>query len=119
MRLQRGATLLRRTQSWRGDSMAATCRWVEQIHFSSTSASNNNRLPKQTPRDKVLPKNKEKDLKWTERKEAPKWLQKIAPTKGGTKLPTPLEGAVIACVVAAGYYSWFVEPPKQQQQDDR
>jgi hypothetical protein len=52
-------------------------------------------------------------LKWTERDEAPKWMQKMAPSKGGTKLPNPLEGAVIAVVAIAGYYAWFVEPPTQ------
>lgn len=37
----------------------------------------------------------------------------MAPTKGGTQLPTPKEAAVIAVVAAAGYYAWFVaEPPK-------
>jgi hypothetical protein len=55
----------------------------------------------------------ESNLKWTERKEAPKWLNKMAPTKGGTKLPTPKEAALIAIVAAAGYYAWFVEPPKR------
>jgi len=55
----------------------------------------------------------ESKLKWTERKEAPKWLNKMAPTKGGTKLPTPKEAALIAVVAAAGYYAWFVEPPKR------
>ncbi len=55
----------------------------------------------------------EANLKWTEKEEAPKWLQKMAPTKGGTKLPTPKEAAVIAVVMAAGYYSWFVDPPKK------
>eukprot|EP00578_Thalassiosira_sp_NH16_P023993 CAMPEP_0181093990 /NCGR_PEP_ID=MMETSP1071-20121207/9746_1 /TAXON_ID=35127 /ORGANISM="Thalassiosira sp., Strain NH16" /LENGTH=45 /DNA_ID= /DNA_START= /DNA_END= /DNA_ORIENTATION= len=31
----------------------------------------------------------------------------MAPTKGGTELPTPKEAAVIAVVMAAGYWSWF------------
>ena len=57
----------------------------------------------------------ESNLKWTERKEAPKWLSRMAPTKGGTKLPTPLEATVIGVVTAAGYYSWFVDPPKREE----
>ena len=57
----------------------------------------------------------ESNLKWTERKEAPKWLSRMAPTKGGTKLPTPLEAAVIGVVTAAGYYAWFVDPPKREE----
>jgi hypothetical protein len=56
----------------------------------------------------------EADLKWTERKEAPRWLQKMAPSKGGRDLPTVKEAAVIGAVMAAGYYSWFIDPPKQQ-----
>ena len=55
----------------------------------------------------------ESNLKWTERKEAPKWLSRMAPTKGGTKLPNPLEAAVIGVFMAAGYYAWFVDPPKR------
>jgi len=60
-----------------------------------------------------------KDLKkkWTQRKEAPAWMQRMAPTKGGTTLPTPKEFAVIAIVAAAGYYAWFVEPPKQKKEE--
>src|SRR6056300_1677591 len=55
----------------------------------------------------------ESKLKWTQRKEPPKWLSRMAPTKGGTQLPTPKEAAVIAVVAAAGYYAWFVaEPPR-------
>merc|ERR1719464_2260958 len=36
--------------------------------------------------------------KWTEREDAPRWLQKMAPTKGGTSLPTTKEAAVIVVV---------------------
>lgn len=60
----------------------------------------------------------ESKLKWSERKEAPKWLNKMAPTKGGTKLPTPKEAAVIAVVAAVGYYAWFVEPPQRAEVAD-
>ncbi len=59
----------------------------------------------------------ESHLNWKERKEAPKWLRRMAPTKGGTKLPTPLEAAVIAVVTAGGYYAWFVEPPKRAAEE--
>lgn len=58
----------------------------------------------------------ERHLNWKDRKEAPKWLSRMAPTKGGTKLPTPLEAAVIAVVTAVGYYAWFVEPPKRAEE---
>ncbi len=60
----------------------------------------------------------ESHLNWKDRKEAPKWLSRMAPTKGGTKLPTPLEAAVIAVVTAVGYYAWFVaEPPKRAAEE--
>lgn len=42
----------------------------------------------------------------------------MAPTKGGTKLPTPKEAAVIAVVAAVGYYAWFVEPPQRAEVAD-
>lgn len=57
----------------------------------------------------------EKDLKWTERKEAPKWLQKIAPTKGGTDPPDAKASAVIGIVTAGFIYSWFIDPPKPKE----
>lgn len=56
----------------------------------------------------------EANLNWTERKDAPKWLQKMAPSKGGRDLPTAKEAAVIGVVLAVGYYSWFVDPPKEK-----
>lgn len=59
----------------------------------------------------------ESKLKWTERKEAPKFLNKLAPPKGGTKLPTPIEAALIAVVASAGYYAWFVDPPKRAAEE--
>lgn len=58
-----------------------------------------------------------KELKWTERKEAPKWLSRMAPPKGGAKLPTLIEAAVIGVVVIAGYYAWFVDPPKPAEEE--
>lgn len=51
-------------------------------------------------------------LKWKDRKEAPSWLKRMEPTKGGTALPTLKEGVVIAVVGVAGFYAWFVDPPK-------
>ena len=54
-----------------------------------------------------------KNVKWTDKEEAPKWLRKMAPTKGGTELPTPKEAAVIGVVLMAGYYAWFIDPPKK------
>jgi len=60
----------------------------------------------------------QQSLNWKDRKEAPKWLKRLEPSKGGTKLPTPLEGLVISIVAVAGYYAWFVDPPRQQQQSD-
>lgn len=61
-------------------------------------------------------KTPQKQLKWTQREEAPKWLQRMSPTRGGTALPTPKEAAVIAAVMAAGYYAWFVDPPKPAEE---
>mmetsp|Transcript_30216 Transcript_30216/g.68950 ORF Transcript_30216/g.68950 Transcript_30216/m.68950 type:complete len:110 (-) Transcript_30216:251-580(-) len=60
----------------------------------------------------------ESKLKWTERKEAPRWMTRMAPTKGGTKMPTPAEAAVMAVVAVAGYYAWFVEPPQRKESAD-
>mmetsp|Transcript_7248 Transcript_7248/g.11030 ORF Transcript_7248/g.11030 Transcript_7248/m.11030 type:complete len:99 (-) Transcript_7248:202-498(-) len=57
----------------------------------------------------------EKDLKWTERKEAPKWLRRMAPTKGGTDPPDAKASAVIGIVSIAFIYSWFIDPPKPKE----
>ncbi len=51
----------------------------------------------------------EAELKWTEREQAPWWLQKMAPYKGGTKLPNKLEATVLSIVIVLGYYAWFVD----------
>jgi hypothetical protein len=51
----------------------------------------------------------EAKLKWTEREQAPWWLQKMAPYKGGTKLPNKLEATVLSIVIVLGYYAWFVD----------
>jgi len=34
----------------------------------------------------------------------------MAPSRGGTELPSPKEAAVIAVMMALGYYAWFVDP---------
>eukprot|EP00555_Chaetoceros_dichaeta_P007122 CAMPEP_0198262290 /NCGR_PEP_ID=MMETSP1447-20131203/10828_1 /TAXON_ID=420782 /ORGANISM="Chaetoceros dichaeta, Strain CCMP1751" /LENGTH=58 /DNA_ID=CAMNT_0043950475 /DNA_START=210 /DNA_END=386 /DNA_ORIENTATION=- len=34
----------------------------------------------------------------------------MAPSRGGTDLPSPKEAAVIAVMMALGYYAWFVDP---------
>jgi len=48
-------------------------------------------------------------MKWTEREEAPKWIKKMAPSKGGTALPTKTESVVISVMLVVGYYAWFVD----------
>ena len=58
----------------------------------------------------------QQSLKWTERKEAPKWLKRLEPTKGGTSLPTPKEASVMALVAVLGYYAWFIDPPKKAEE---
>jgi hypothetical protein len=58
----------------------------------------------------------EKHLKWTERKEAPKWMQKMAPQKGGTELPDAKTSALIFMVASAGFYAWFIDPPKRAEE---
>ena len=55
----------------------------------------------------------ESHLNWKDRTEAPKWMQRIAPPKGGTQPPNKQEIALTAAVMSAGYYAWFVaEPPR-------
>lgn len=58
----------------------------------------------------------QQSLKWTERKEAPKWLKRLEPTKGGTSLPTPKEASVMALIAVVGYYAWFIDPPKKAEE---
>ena len=57
----------------------------------------------------------EKDLKWTEREEAPKWMRRMTPPRGGTAPPNKKEMALIGVVIAAGFYSWVIDPPKRQK----
>jgi len=73
-------------------------------------SSSKNRSSENPPSSiKDAPKSHE-NLKWTEKEEAPKWMQKMAPYKGGTKLPNKLEGTIISIVTVLGFYSWFVDP---------
>ena len=87
------------------------CNTAQRCSKSSTT---NNTL--KSPSSNKSVEIDESNLKWTERKEAPKWLSRMAPTRGGTKLPTPLEAAVILAFTAAGYYAWFVDPPKRAEE---
>ena len=84
-------------------------RLARRSYHSTTECLSKTKTPSKDTKSSM----DESKLKWTERKEAPKWLQRIAPTKGGTKLPTPVEAALIAVVSAVGYYAWFVDPPKR------
>ena len=76
--------------------------------------NNNNNQNKKTDHPEELQNN----IKWTESEQAPAWMQRISPTKGGRELPTPKEFAVISVVLAAFYYSWFVDPPKNNNDKD-
>ena len=82
---------------------------TKRFKTSSTKINSNNAKQQEAAH--------QQSLNWKDRKEAPRWLKRLEPTKGGTKLPTPLEGLVISIVAVAGYYAWFVDPPKQQQSD--
>ena len=73
---------------------------------SSSSSSNSTQQPQKQQQQQQQPE-LEQNLKWTERKEAPKWLTRMAPTKGGTALPNRLEMTVITIVGIVGYISWF------------
>jgi hypothetical protein len=58
----------------------------------------------------------ESHLNWKERKEAPKWLQRMAPQNGGTELPDAKTSALIFVVASAGFYAWFIDPPKRAEE---
>mmetsp|Transcript_24094 Transcript_24094/g.53348 ORF Transcript_24094/g.53348 Transcript_24094/m.53348 type:complete len:134 (+) Transcript_24094:118-519(+) len=56
----------------------------------------------------------ESHLSWKERSKAPRWMQRIAPTKGG-KISELKPYEITALLAGCGvfYYAWFVaEPPK-------
>jgi hypothetical protein len=48
----------------------------------------------------------ESHLNWKDRKEAPKWMQRIAPTKGGKWPPSPQEAVILASGLALFVWSW-------------
>ena len=56
----------------------------------------------------------ESQLTWKERSEAPKWMQRIAPTRGGKLSELKwYEATAIAAGCAVFYWAWFVaEPPR-------
>jgi len=56
----------------------------------------------------------ESQLNWKERSEAPKWMQRIAPTRGGKLSELKwYEATAIAAGCAVFYWAWFVaEPPR-------
>lgn len=56
----------------------------------------------------------ESHLNWKERSEAPKWMQRIAPTRGGKLSELKwYEATAIAAGCAVFYWAWFVaEPPR-------
>ena len=41
-------------------------------------------------------------------------LYRMAPPKGGTELPDAKFLAIASVVCVAGYYAWFVDPPKER-----
>ena len=103
------------------DKCYNTATSAKNKRFASSSSSsklspenNNNNQNKKTDHPEELQNN----IKWTESEQAPAWMQRISPTKGGRELPTPKEFAVISVVLAAFYYSWFVDPPKNNNDKD-
>ena len=45
-----------------------------------------------------------------EEERIPRWLQRMAPPKGGTAPPNKTEAMVIGTVLVLGYFAWFVDP---------
>jgi hypothetical protein len=45
-------------------------------------------------------------------------LYRMAPPKGGTEPPDAKFLAVAVVVLSAGYYAWFVDPPKKKAQQE-
>ena len=43
----------------------------------------------------------------------------MAPPKGGTEVPDAKFLAIAAVVGVAGYYAWFVDPPRRREEDGR
>ena len=48
----------------------------------------------------------ESHLNWKDRKEAPRWMQRIAPTKGGKWPPSPQEAVILSAGLAVFVWSW-------------
>jgi len=46
-----------------------------------------------------------------------RWLYKMEPPKGGTELPDLKFLAVASVVASAGFYAWFIDPPKCKGKD--
>ena len=88
---------------------------IEESHqctsnFSKYSSRLYGHTVKRFTNNSAKNKDTQQKLKWTERDEAPQWIQKMAPSKGGTALPNRLEATVISIVFILGYYAWFVDP---------
>ena len=104
--------LLLRDKCYNTATSAKNKRFASSSKLSPENNSNNNQNQKTDH-----PEEMQKNIKWTEREQAPAWMQRISPTMGGRELPTPKEFAVISVVLAAFYYSWFVDPPKNNNND--
>ena len=52
----------------------------------------------------------QKQQRAEEEEQAPQWLQRMAPTRGGMKPPNKVEAAVIGIVGIFGFYAWFIDP---------
>ena len=79
---------------------------------TTNNSSRNNNTSKKSSNGEML--SHESHLNWKERSEAPRWMQRIAPSKGG-KISDLKSYEVAALAVGCGvfYYAWFVaEPPK-------
>ena len=98
----------------------ARCRQLTTTTSNTNStgkeAATATKIKQQPPAQHPSTKVDDSHLKWTQRKEAPKWLQRMAPTKGGTELPDPKFWPIFLLIGAGGYYSWFVDPPKRKKE---
>ena len=91
--------------------VAPLCRWRQVPGVGIVRArhqTNGNKTTTTATRD-------ESHLNWKERSEAPKWMQRIAPTRGGKLSELKwYEATAIAAGCAVFYWAWFVaEPPRQ------
>ena len=89
----------------RSHCVAPLCRGVGIVRARHQTNGNNGN--KATTDD-------ESQLNWKERSEAPKWMQRIAPTRGGKLSELKwYEATAIAAGCAVFYWAWFVaEPPR-------